>query len=149
MFHSQGRASERFYPNCPRRYERSTHGPRRVHSCAAGRGRLSTRAGFCAALGKSEPAREDTSPPTAVQRHTIILEHHRILVPRSNAERRSLARVPEPTPHGRLRPTTPRLQKMPLSRLPFKRTVATLSSHHDIHITSPHHYILHRTHRPT
>ena len=51
------------------------------------------------------------SPPTAVQRHTRILWRHRIPVPRPNAERRSLARVPEPTPQGRLRPITPRFAK--------------------------------------
>ena len=65
------------------------------------------------------------------------LRCHRIPVPRSNAERRSLARVPEPTPRGQLRPITPR----------FAESATRLSSHHDVHITSPHHYILHRTHR--
>ena len=67
--------------------------------------------GFCAAHDKSEPAREDASPPTTVPHHTRILWRHRIPVPRSNAERRSLARVPEPTPQGRLRPITPRFAK--------------------------------------
>ena len=43
------------------RYERSTRGPSRVHSCAAGKGRLGTRVRFCAAHDKSEPAREDAS----------------------------------------------------------------------------------------
>ena len=95
--------------------------------------------GFCAAHDKSEPAREDASPPTAVQRHIIILGRRRVPVPRSNTERRSLARVPEPTPHGRLRPITP----------PRFEKSATLSSHHDMHITSPHHYIcITRTDRP-
>ena len=78
---------------------------------AASRRLASTVFGFCAAHDKPEPAREDASPPTAVQRHTRILWRHRIPVPRPNAERRSLARVPEPTPQGRLRPITPRFAK--------------------------------------
>ena len=95
--------------------------------------------GFCAAHDKSEPAREDASPPTVVQRHTIILGRRRIPVPRSNPERRRPARVPEPTPHA-----------AGYGQLPHRFAKSTtLSSHHDIHITSPHHYILHRTHRPT
>ena len=50
--------------------------------------------------------------------------------------------------YGQLPPGS---QRMPLSRLPFKRTATTISSHHDTHITSPHHctlaYIA-RTDRP-
>ena len=44
---------------------------------------------------------------------------------------------------------SPGSQRTPLSRLPFKRTATTISSHHDMHITSPNHCILHCTHRPT
>ena len=107
--------------------------------------------GFCAAHGKSEPAHEGASPPTAVvQRHTRIMGHHRIPVLRSNAERRSLARVPEPAPHGRLRPITPRFAKnASLEASLQKNRRNTFIPHHDMHITPPHHYILHRTHRPT
>ena len=61
--------------------------------------------------GAGSRGRVTASPPTAVQRHTRILWRRRIPVPRSNAERRSLARVPEPTPQGRLRPITPRFAK--------------------------------------
>ena len=111
----------------PTRYERSTRGPSRVHSCAAGKGRLGTRVGFCAAHDKSEPAREDASPPKGSPRHTRILWRHRIRVPRSNAERRSLARVPKPTPQGRLRPVIPPVRKKgSLEPPPLKRTVTTM-----------------------
>ena len=54
-----------------------------------------TAFGFCAAHVKSEPAREDASPPTVVQRHTIILWRHRIPVPRSNAEQQQCTKRPD------------------------------------------------------
>ena len=51
-----------------------------------------------------------------------------IRCPEPNAERRSLARVPEPTPHGRLRPITPRFAES-ATRLSF---ITICTSHHHI-----------------
>ena len=53
--------------NYPSRYARSTRCPSRVHSCAAGQGRLGTRVGFCAA-----PASLSRLARTRHSHHRII-----------------------------------------------------------------------------
>ena len=117
-------------------HDRGTPGQIRAGArTARHQARAHSLVGFCAAHGKSKPAREDAPPPTAVHRHIRIMWCHRTPVPRPNAERRSLARLPEPTPHGRLRPITPGLQRVQHDFRPI--TICTV-----------HHYILH-SHAPT
>ena len=106
--------------------------------------------GFCAAHDKSEPAREDASPPTAVQ------TSHQNSVVSQNSDAPVQRRATQPRPCARAdttRPATanyPPVRKERLSR-GFPSKEPPQQFHHTTICTSHHHIILYyiaRTDRP-
>ena len=138
--------------------------------CTLGLGRLfglglAARVGFIATLpAKAGSAHESGFAQLTTSRSRLARTRHHRRQSSVTSEFGDVTefRCPGPTPSDAASPVCPSRhhkagygqlppgsQRMPLSRLPFKRTATTISSHHDMHITPPHHRTLHRTHRPT